>query len=48
MTRWSDRPKDYESAMGGMTLDSTSSIETGEWDVEDMEKEPEEGMGQSG
>ena len=27
--------------MGGMNLDSTSSIETGEWDVEDMEKEPE-------
>ena len=40
MTRWSNRPKDYESAMGGMTLDSTSSIETGKWDVEVMEKEP--------
>ena len=27
--------------MGGMTLDSTSYIETGEQDVKDMEKEPE-------
>ena len=27
--------------MGGMTLNSASSIETGEWDVKDMEKEPE-------
>ena len=41
LTQWSDRPKDYESAMGGMTLDSTNSIETGVWDVKDMEKEPE-------
>ena len=41
MTQWSDRPKDYESAMGGTTFDSASLIETGEWDVEDMEKEPE-------
>ena len=41
MTQWSNRPKDYESAMGGMTLNSASSIETGKWDVEDTEKEPE-------
>ena len=33
-----DQPRDYESAMGGMTLDSASSTETGEQDIEDMEK----------
>ena len=41
MTQWSDQPKDYESAIRGMTLDSASLIETGKRDVEDMEKEPE-------
>ena len=36
-----DRPKDYESAIGGMTLDSASSTEAGEQDIEDMEKNPD-------
>ena len=36
-----DQPKDYESAMGGMTLDSASLTGTGEQDTEDMEKNPD-------
>ena len=36
-----DRPRDYESAMGGMTLDSASLTGTGEQDMKDMEKNPE-------
>ena len=35
-----DQPKDYESAMGGMTLDSASLTGTEEQDIEDMEKNP--------
>ena len=38
MPRSDDQPKDYESAMGGMTLDSASLTRTGEQDIEDMEK----------
>ena len=41
MPRPDDWPRDYESAMGGMTLDSVSSTGTGEQDFEDMEKNPE-------
>ena len=33
-----DQPRDYESAMGGMTLDSASLTGTGKQDIEDMEK----------
>ena len=33
--------KDYESARGGMTLDSASSTRTEEQDIEDMEKNPD-------
>ena len=33
-----DQPRDYESAMGGMTLDSASSTGTGEQDIKDMQK----------
>ena len=36
-----DRPKDYESAKGGMNLDSASSTGTGEQDIQDMEKNPD-------
>ena len=36
-----NRPRDFKSAMGGMTLDSASSTGTGEQDIEDMEKNPE-------
>ena len=36
-----DQPKDYKSAMGGMTLDSASLTGTGEQDIEDMEKNPD-------
>ena len=36
-----DQPTDYESAMGGMTLDLASSTGTGEQDIEDMEKNPD-------
>ena len=36
-----DRPKDYESAMGGMTVDSASSTGTEEQDIKDMEKNPD-------
>ena len=36
-----DRPRDYESAMGGMTLDSASSTATGKQDIKGMEKNPE-------
>ena len=36
-----DRPKDYKSAMGGMTLDSASLTGTGEQDIKDMEKNPD-------
>ena len=36
-----DQPKDYESGMGGMTLDSASLTGTGEQDIEDMEKNPD-------
>ena len=32
------QPRDYESAMGGMILDSTSSTGTGEQDIEEEEK----------
>ena len=35
------QPKDYESAMEGMTLDSASSTETKEQDIKDMEKNPD-------
>ena len=41
MSRPDDRPRDYESAMGGTILDSASSTGTGEQDIEDMEKNPE-------
>ena len=41
MPRHDDQPKDYESAMGGMTLDSASSTGTGEQDIEDMKKNPD-------
>ena len=41
MSRPDDRPRDYKSAMGGMTLDSASSTGTGEQDIKDMEKNPE-------
>ena len=36
-----DRPRDYESAMGGMTLDSASSTETRGQNIKDMEKNRE-------
>ena len=36
-----DQPRDYESAIGGMTLDSASPTGTGEQDIKDMEKNPE-------
>ena len=39
MPRPNDRPKDYESAMGGMTLDSASSTGTEEQGIKDMERE---------
>ena len=35
------QPSDYESAMGGMTLNSASSTGTGKQDIEDMEKNPD-------
>ena len=35
-----DQPKDYESAIGRMTLDSASLTGT-EQDIEDMEKNPD-------
>ena len=35
------RPKDYKSAMGGMTLDSASLTGTGEQDIKGMEKNPD-------
>ena len=38
MSQPDDRPKEYKSAMGGMTLDSASSTGTGEQDIKDMEK----------
>ena len=38
MTQPDDQPKDYESAMGGMTLDSASSTGIGEQDIKDMEE----------
>ena len=41
MLRPDVRPKDYKSAMGGMTLDSASLTGTGEQDIEDMEKNPD-------
>ena len=41
MSRPDDQPRDYESAMGGMTLDSASSTGAREQDIEDMEKNPE-------
>ena len=34
-------PKDYESAMGGMTLNSASLTGTEEPDIKDMEKTPD-------
>ena len=34
------RPRDYESAMGGMTLDSASSMGTGDQDIKEEEKNP--------
>ena len=40
MAQPDDRPKDYESAMGGMTLDSASLTGT-EQDIKDMEKNPD-------
>ena len=36
-----DRSKDYESAMGGMTLNLASSMGKEERGVEDMEREPD-------
>ena len=36
-----DRSKEYESAMGGMTLDSASSTGTEEQDIKDIEKNPD-------
>ena len=33
-----NQPKDYKSAIGGMTLDSASLPGTGEEDIKDMEK----------
>ena len=41
MPRPDDRLKDYESAMGGITLDSASSTGTEERGIEDMEREPD-------
>ena len=41
MPQHDNQPKDYESAMEGMTLDSASSTGTGEQDIEDMEKNPD-------
>ena len=41
MSQPDDRPRDYKSAMGGMTLDLASSTGTGEQDINDMEKNPE-------
>ena len=38
----------YESAMGGMTLDFASSTGTGEPDIEEMEKSPEVETGEDG
>ena len=38
MPRPDDQPRDYESTMGGMKLDSASSTGTGEQDIENMEK----------
>ena len=40
MLRPEDRSKDYESAMGGMTLDAASSTGTEERRIKDVEKEP--------
>ena len=36
-----DQPKDYESSMGGMTLDSPSLTGTEEQDIKDMGKKPD-------
>ena len=36
-----DRSKDYESAMGGMTLNSASSTGMEERGIKDMEREPD-------
>ena len=38
MPRPDNQPKDNESAMGAMTLDSASLTGTGEQDIQDMEK----------
>ena len=38
MPKPDDQPKDYESAMGRMTLDAASLTGTGEQDIKDMEK----------
>ena len=49
MLRPEDQSKDYEMAIGGMTLDSASSMGMEERRVKDMEKEPavEEKKGQT-
>ena len=41
MPQSDDRSKDYESSMGGMTLDSASLTRTEERGIEDMEREPD-------
>ena len=41
MLQLDNQPKNYESAMGGMTPDSTSSTRTEEQGIEDMEREPD-------
>ena len=40
MPRSDAQPRDYESAMGGMTLDSASSTGTGEQDIGEEEENP--------
>ena len=41
MSQPNDSHKDYEPAMGGMTLDSTSSTRMEEQGIKDMEREPD-------
>ena len=40
MLQPNDQSKDYESAMGGMTLDLASSTGMEEGGIKDMEREP--------
>ena len=48
MPQHDNQPKDYKSAMGGMTLDSASSTGTGEQDIKNMEKNPDVEAEESG